>query len=55
MQLKGLIYPDMLNEVNGANSSVARSCITSLDNISDLSRVPSVSPLNSKVGWALSL
>ena len=55
MHLKGIVYPNMLNEENRANSSTARSSQTFLDSISDLSWVPSVSPLNSKAGCALSL
>ena len=55
MQLKGFVYPNMLKEENRANSSVARSSQTFLDNIFGLSWVPSVSPLNSKAGCALSL
>ena len=37
MQLKGLVYPDTLNEANRANSSMARSSTSSLDSISVLS------------------
>ena len=55
MQLKGLVCPNTRNEANGANSSVARPTTSSLDSASDLSRVPSVSPLKSKPTWALSL
>jgi hypothetical protein len=55
MQLKGLICHDTRNEDNGANSSAARSTTSSLDSTSDLSQVPSVSPLKSKPAWALSL
>jgi len=54
LQLKGFIYPNMLKQANGANSSVARSSTTSLDSFFGLSRVSSVSPLNSKARCALS-
>ena len=55
MQLKGLVCPDMLNEAFGSNSSAAHSSTSSLNNLSVLSRVPSVSPLKSKPVLALSL
>ena len=53
--MKGLVYPNTLNEAFGANSSVAHSSTSSYDNLSVLSQVLSVSPLKSKPAWALSL
>jgi len=55
MQLKALGCPGTLNGAFGGNSSVAWSCTASFISLCDLSRVPSVSPLKSKPGWALSL
>ena len=55
MQLKALVCPSMLNGAFGANSSAAQHTTASLDSLSVLSRVPSVSPLKSKPAWALSL
>ena len=55
MQLKALICPDTLNKAFGAKSPTAHSSTSSFDSLSDLSRVPSVSPLKSKPAWALSL
>ena len=55
MQLKALGCPGTLNDVFGANSSAARHSIASFVSLYDLSRVPSVFPLKSKPGWALSL